>query len=142
MSAAKKTPEAQEGVDTFRLKLSELSTLLNKNPNDAVFDRWRMTTLEALKHYVRGTQYYFHFLNIDFKHVGYWDSRRDPFVEGCKQAQTCLEGAIEHIERFGLEKSEEKPEVHEAGTSVHFHGTIQNLAIAMDSATQIRTVKP
>lgn len=149
--AVELTPEAKDALTILRLKLSELLALGANSKYDGSFDRWHMTTSEILKRFLNDTQYRLQFLNIRFSPVGYWDA--NAFVHGRVKAQSCLEAAIEHIERFGLDEHEsdeleqieetvegEEPdeieEVRHAGGGLHIYGDIKNLAIAMHSATQ------
>ena len=126
--------DAQHAIEILKIKLDELSALSESNALDGDFSRWHMTTSEVLKQYVSNTQYRLQFVNIRFKPSEFWDT--NPFPQGCIKAKACLEGAIEHIERFGLEKPKPPLEAPESGGGLHFHGKITNLALAMNSATQ------
>ncbi len=102
------TPESQEAIKIFEFKLGELLALSLSGVSDEAFDRWQETTTEVFNRFLPGTHYSLRFLDINFKESGYLDKRRDPFVVGCEKAQACLEGAIEHIERFGLKSQKQK----------------------------------
>lgn len=102
--AVELTPEAKEAILVLKSKLAELSEISAKNENDNKFDRWHMTTIEILKHYLPKTQYCLRFMNIDFWSSGRWDTKNNPFGNACLDAEACLKGAIEHVEIFGLEK--------------------------------------
>jgi hypothetical protein len=109
------TPEAQEAVKNFEFKLGELLALSLRGVPGGDFDRWHVTTLEVFNRYLPGTHYDERFSKISFQESGYLDHRRDPFAAGCEKAQACLEGAIEHIERFGLKTPKQKPKSGERG---------------------------
>ena len=110
MNAAKLSPEAKEAVADFQSKLGELFALSLRGVLDDEFETWHKATLDVFNRYLPETHYNSRFADINFQVSGYLDKRLDPFAVGCEKAQAVLEGAIEHIERFGLKARKQKPE--------------------------------
>jgi hypothetical protein len=110
MNAAKISPEAKEAIANFQAQLGELFALSLRGVIDGEFETWHKATLEIFSRYLPDTHYDSRFADINFQVSGYLDKRRDPFAIGCEKAQAVLEGAIEHIDRFGLKIRKPKPE--------------------------------
>jgi hypothetical protein len=146
MSAVKLTPEAANAIADFQEQLAKLMGLYDTNPQHPNFVRWRMTTTEVFKHHLPHSSSYLTFANISFTTSSWTEAygdgdARNPFNRGCIAAKACIEGAIEHIQMFGLDApKDQRPAPRPATESggVHFHGgvSIQNLAVAADDAVQ------
>jgi hypothetical protein len=136
------TDRTQEAIDQFRRQLAELTTLDGKDVGDPAFIRWKSVSREVFKRYLPHSTYHSRFGSIDFLGP---DFRINPQFDlaiissdSLRSARGCLEGAIEHIQRFGLDEPKKDQPSQEGSGNVSFQGqiTIQNLAIATNDAIQ------
>jgi hypothetical protein len=127
----------KEALDAFRTQRALLDTVADRSVRDPAFMKWRIVTQEVFKRYL--SSYQVRFMNINFTLRSYTGDPQETYLAGIETSKACLDAAIEHIERWGLEKpaeAEARPAMREDARRFNFYAPIQNLAVAMDNAVQ------
>jgi hypothetical protein len=149
----------RKAIRLLNRQLGQLQTIRGFNDDHPDFKTWRDTTREILERYLGKESHHttrfrdtrFHgpsYMRSDYPGVrhppeGYEERvQAEAFQKGCATADASLRAAINHVEDFGVHVEEPKPvpvgRGRSRGGGVNFHApvTVENLAIAADSAIQ------
>ena len=148
------SPE-RKAIRLLNRQLGQLQTIRGFNNDHPDFKTWRDTTREILERYLgkashhttrfRDTRFYGpSYLRSDYPGIRHPPEghegrvQAEAFQKGCATADASLRAAIKHVEDFGVHVEEPKSVPAGRGGGVNFHApvTVENLAIAADSAIQ------
>ena len=145
----KLSPNGQRAVELFKEQLAALAILRSLPGITLELTKWKDSTRVLFTKYLPSSPRFNRFCNIRFGVVRRrsFSGRGNPspqrlqhhYQQGCDEAEQCIRGAIEDIERFDVELPTQPSTPQRAQLHISANAPItinSNLAIAMDNATQ------
>ena len=90
----------QEALGALKAQRLTLDSIANKDVHDPAFISWKSVTMGVFERYLPESAFRSRFGRASFDVVSDTGDAAKAYAGGVRTAKRCLDGAIEHIERF------------------------------------------